>query len=354
MKKKDKILILIILALGLIYEATSDKNFWQNINKSFGISKKILDKKYPNEFKREDMIFEDISSIFLDNKTDSAGGVVIVNGEEEEKIIVQSSIFVYHKDKNKAAQISSNINYNFKKNNNGELKISLNNKEDFNYKRTRIYYKLILPKNKTLLTIKNAYGDISVNGRHKKISIENKHGLITVSNSSTDLNLNKINHCRLNIDNFDGNLMMKAKHSFIRLLNCNFTNSLYIKSAHSDIICKDNSTPNIQINSSHDKVTLKKNLFKEITCKLSHASFNLYLNGEEKNIILDMKHSKISLRERKNNNTSYNVNLYHGTFKENGKILGNALKTKTIYNREGQGSNFIINGRYSDIKLKTD
>ena len=234
MKKRDILIVIAVIAFGIIYNSIrrGDIDFYSGIPDR---DWQLKDKNYPYDYTREEIRLTagevdkiEIRNLAGDIEVEKAAAADTGTiGMDNPGIRIQPVIRVYHKKKQKAEEISQQIQILTSKTTettpgqDGDLgqkqllRIEVKSEDDFPYRRARVHFKVVIPE--TLeLSLLTRYGDIAVDGCGKVIHLDEKYGDIAVKNVDSDL---KINHKegRVAISEVKGHIDLSCRKSRIKI-----------------------------------------------------------------------------------------------------------------------------------------
>jgi hypothetical protein len=210
MKKRDLFIVLVVLAFGLIYNYVESGEIRFYDGCSFD-NRGLIDRNHPNSFKREELSYfgPGIGEIEIDNK---AGGIEVMKTDGKD-IRITPEVRVYHRDKERAAEIEQEIRIKVRGEGSGKLGITLEPEDRFPYNRVRVFFKVSIPDS-VELDLWNRYGDVTINGSGKKVTVDNKHGDVTVKHVDAALKT-RHKHGNVVIRDVKGDVNLSSHHSRI-------------------------------------------------------------------------------------------------------------------------------------------
>ena len=357
MKKKEVFLVVILILFGIIYHfyEKGEVNIFNGCSRN---SRTLLDKNHPISFSDNEYHYENIKMIKLKNV---AGGI-LVEPSDSESITVNPTITIFHKNKTQANKIRDEIKVlckAIKK----DLKITVESKNRFPYKRVRIYFKLNVPKNVELI-LNNNYGNVEINKTGKNIKLDASYGDISLMGVSSNLEIYH-KHGNISLHDIEGNIGIKTRYSKVDI---NKAQSLQLESNHSSINLNniENETNILQashgkviaencqrmkMNCRHTKIILKK-INREIDIRNSHSS--IHLNDIKSDINVRARHCYIRMSNIISNdlivkNSYDNVNIENISTRNSNIFLNNGNLNITFKEIKEQ---LNINNKYSKIYLK--
>lgn len=231
MKKREIILVIVVIAFGVIYNAVKSGDFDFYSGCSFG-SRNLLDRKHPVDFPQKEIIYKETDKgVFSAEKIkiNNPAGDIEVEKSPDNTIRIEPVVRVYHKNKNKAGDISRDIRLVTREI--GEkLTIDVDSNGRFPYRRVRIGFKCFLPGD-VELDLKNRYGNIAVKDAGKNIAIDERHGNLFIKNIDSRLKV-KSDHGRVRLYDIKGHIQLDSDHSRIKIKN---VSSIKLKSSHATL-----------------------------------------------------------------------------------------------------------------------
>ena len=338
MKKREIFIVIVLILFGLVYKASKDGDV-EFVSFSDGCSvdhRSLIDKKYPNEYAQQEIQRENIKQIRIDNL---AGNILVEKAPaNDNRIRIQPSIRIYHKDKSKADQMARDIKLVTRFESLPiqpipplaipiipsttsttsvtpttpstsstpkpaapgastpppsippfpveTLSISVESASGFQYQRSRVYFKVIVPEN-VVLVLKNQYGfiDISECGNNvfidenygdiiarkinASVKIRHQNGEITLSEIGNIVDLTATNS-RVDLKDIS---ILKANTSYSNLFIENLKTEARIENAVYSTITANNSGK-ISIDGRHTEVNLS-NVKGDVEIKNSYESISL-------------------------------------------------------------------------------
>ncbi|MCK5220836.1 MAG: DUF4097 family beta strand repeat protein, partial [Candidatus Aminicenantes bacterium] len=343
MKKKELFLIGGLIIFGFIFQYfdSGDISFIKgcNVNKN-----SIRDKSYPHEF-TENFTF-DLPAKGLE--FDNPAGSVEISPAIDGKIKIESVKIVYHKNDSKVEKYKNMVK--IEKGINGDkgiIKTGFEG-EEFPYSRVRVHFKISVPP-ATILTVKNRFGDISIDSSGTSVKVDGKFGAVNIKNISSDINvLNRFGKTR--ISNIKGKIELDLKfseaevtgsssidcrisHSSLNLSDIRESNSIKIEGAHTKLTFSDINSDLIKIKDSHSRINLSDINAKELLITSRHCNIDTdNLNSDS----ISIKNSYNSIRMKNLNGSTLNILLSHGNLQ---------LSLSSMFKK------IFITNSYSDIKL---
>ncbi|MDQ1353027.1 MAG: hypothetical protein QG657_3333 [Acidobacteriota bacterium] len=235
MKKREIILVIAVIAFGVIYNSvkSGDIRFYSGCSP---YSRELLDKKYPVEFPQKELQYTvketDAAPSRRININNPAGDIE-VGKSIDNTIRITPVIRVYHKDKEKAGDISRDIKL-ITRENGEEITITVESNERFPYNRARLGFKCLVPA-KVELELKNRYGNIDINDTGQDINIDARYGDVFVKNVESPLKV-KSYRGLVRLYDIKDSIQLDSNHSRVKIRN---TTSLKLKCTHSNLVIED-------------------------------------------------------------------------------------------------------------------
>lgn len=269
MKKKEFILVIIVIAVGFVFNSikSGDIHFYSGCSPD---SRELLDSKYPVDFPQKEIRYvykESDAASIRQIKINNPAGDIQVGKSIDNTIRITPVIRVFHQDKEKAGNISKDLHL-ITREIGEKIAIDVESNKRFPYRRVRLTFKCLIPTD-VELNLNNKYGNIDINDVGQNIMIDESQGDIFVKNVTSPLNV-KNNNGLIRLYDINGNIQLNSSHSQVKIKN---TSSLRMKCSHSDLYVSG--------------------VKEEI--EITHAGYsNLEIeNGGQLNI--DAKHTKMKL-----------------------------------------------------------
>lgn len=236
MKKREIILVIAVIAFGVIYNSvkSGDIRFYTGCSPD---SRELLDRKYPVEFPQKEIqyVVNETDAALRKLKINNPAGDIEVGKSIDNTIRITSVIRVYHKDKEKAGDISRDIKL-ITAETGEKITIDVESKDRFPYNRVRLGFKCLIPA-KVELELTNRYGNIDVNDAGRDINIDARHGDVFVKNVESPSPLKVKNYNGLvRLYDIKGNIHLDSSHSRVKIRNAP---SLKLKCTHANVFAAD-------------------------------------------------------------------------------------------------------------------
>jgi len=234
MKKREIILIIAVIAFGVIYNSvkSGDIRFYSGCSPD---SRELLDRKYPVEFPQKEIqyVVNETDAALRKLKINNPAGDIEVGKSIDNTIRITPVIRVYHKDKGKAGDISTDIKLVARET--GEkITIDVESNQRFPYHRARLGFKCLIPA-KVELELTNRYGNIDINDTGRDIDIDARHGDVFVKNVESPLKVKNYDGL-VRLYDIKGNIQLDSSHSRVKIRNAP---SLKLKCSHADLFAAD-------------------------------------------------------------------------------------------------------------------
>jgi DUF4097 and DUF4098 domain-containing protein YvlB len=415
MKKKEIVIIVLLMAFGFIYNAFEKgkikivDDFSRYFNEKSLISEQYL------EFPQKERIFPKTNKISIDNPA----GEITIEKSADGQVHLFSFFRIYFSDKADVEKVSQNASVLAEIENN-ELKISGDYLSAFPYKQLRIRFQLLVPEG-VVLAVSNHEGNVSIRQSGKNIFLQQENGRVVLADIPSAVQV-EIRRGKLDAKNIAENIAIDAQQSDIMLENVSalrikgrngnyslkkIKNNVFIEHAYGDITLDDaeqaeifgrhskivvrnirngihltnafesifleNINGDIRLSSRSSKIEIRhvhaknmviENSFADIAVEdYSGESLNVLLkNGnfdfQGKNISgrlnIESRQAEINLALGVLTDPLFNIKTKHGRIVNNSPIVLDIFQEKdeSFANRSGQKPEIIINNIYGDINLK--
>ncbi len=378
MKKKELVIVLLLLAFGLIYYMFESSEFDFYGGCSVG-SRGLLYKKFFS-FPQEEQRYTDIQSIEIHNEA----GTIHVEKSAGNETVVQPVIRVYHKKHDRAEAIRENIELRYRLDR-GRLTIDTASDKSFPYQRVRIYFRLQVPE-AVALNITSRYGDIELKDTGKDVVLDGKHGDISVAAVNDNLKIRhgygrivirdvsgevdlQTRYASLDIDKAAA-VKIDSEHTKIKIRN--IKKGILLKNSHHSMDIADIEGV-VSISASDCRIHLKnvvsdsmivKNAYKETRLKdisagnldiwMSHGNLIVDFRQIDNAVNINSKYADLVLRFPRSLTPLFNVSTTYGEIKNRTSAELDIHRSKvrqTVTSMEGE-PDIIINNVYGDIILE--
>jgi hypothetical protein len=212
MKKRDLILVIIVLMFGIGYNAVKEGELTFFAGGCNIIdNRKLIDKEHMNPFPQANLDYA--AGEFDKIEVINAAGSIRVVKANDNRITVQREIRVYHRDKSRAERYLDDVDMKVYEgtNRNGLLKIVIEPENRFPYRRVRVMFVINVPES-VELDLWNRYGDVSIDGTGKDIAVNNYHGDIAIQEVASSLKV-RHRHGKVVLRDISGLTTLNSRHS---------------------------------------------------------------------------------------------------------------------------------------------
>lgn len=300
MKKRDIIIAVIVIALGVTYNAirTGDIRFYSGCSSE---SRNLLDRRHPVSFPQEDIRYEtgSVKKIKINNP---AGDIEVVKSTDG-AILVKPVVVAYHRNQGKAEGIAKDVKVTSRVTDEQAV-IGIDFDRNHLYRRVRIRFQCFIPED-VELEIKNRYGNVDVNGVGRNINIDERYGDLFIKDIDSLLTV-KSHDGRVRIYDITGGVQLHSNHSRVKIRNVPSIKAkilhtkLYIEDVKEDVEITHASYGRIEIeragpldiDARHTRIKIK-DINDKITLKNSHAP--VYLENVEGNVNIEARDCRLGL-----------------------------------------------------------
>lgn len=415
MKKKEIVIVFLLIAFGFIYNAVEKGKikFTDDFSRYFN-EKRLVSEQFA-EFPYPGRVFPAPKKINVVNPA----GEVIINRSDDDQVHFLAFFKVYYSDKAGVDEIAGNALVNAEIEND-ELNISGGYRSDFPYKRLRIRMELAVPE-AVELSVNNQEGNISLRQAGRDVFLMQENGQVLVEGISSALRI-EIRGGNLDVKNIAGNVTIDARQCDISLENAaalrlhgkhgnyllkNVKTHVSIEHAYGDItldgagqaeisgrhgklvvrhiengidirtafqsILAENIAGDVRMAGRSSRIDIRHVNAKSMVIENSFADIAIAdCAGETVNVILknaNLDFSDMHIADRLNiESRQANINLVLGVLADptftiktvRGRIYNQSLTSLEIFqekdesfaNRSGQKPEIVINNRYGDIHIK--
>ena len=339
MKKREILLIIVLIVFGVIYRAV-EKGKMQFVNDfSFYSEERHLRGSKFAEFPEKEKLFAAVGKITIENPA----GEVTVTRSSDGQVHLVSSIRVYYNDQRKVDEIRRKAVIRSVLDQ-GELKITGQATADFPYQNLRIFLRVLAPEG-TALAISNQEGDTIVRDTGRDVSIEQENGNLVLENIPSGLKL-RMKNCNADVKSIANNVEIYSSRSNLILENAG---SVHFLGKHCD--CSIKNVKNIvSLEHSYGKLVLddigKLEIsahFSSIVAKnikdgavITNKYENIYLENIKGDIRVASRLSRMDLR----NITGRNV------------VIENSFADTRIADFSGENLDMLIRNGNLDLQVK--
>ena len=267
MKKRELVIVALLIAFGFIYNAVERGKirFADDFSRYF--DERRLGSEQFTEAVQQEKVFPAPQKITIDNPA----GEIDIDRSLDGQVHLRSIFRIYHADPSEVERIGRNAFVRADTLNN-ELKVSVNYPSAFPYRRLRIRFEMRIPEG-VELAVSNSEGNISIRRSGKNILLRQEHGNVLVADIPSAVEV-QIRGGNLDIRNIAGNVVIDARQGDIFLQNAI---ALHLKGRHGNYSLKE----------------IKTSVFME------HAYGEATLDGAEQAEISG-RHSTLTVRNIKN------------------------------------------------------
>lgn len=287
MKKREVIIVVLLILFGVSYSAFKDKgkdfNLFVLDECSFSLgSTSLRDREFPTAFPQEKMRYTGLEKLQIDNP---AGGIEVFKSPDND-LVIEPEIIVYHRDKIEAQDIYRGLKINVQQTG-GQLKIETRYKGDFPYRRARIFFKVYAPQ-ELGINLWDRYGDVAISDTGQNVFLYLRHGNIRAQNIPSALTLQH-RHGRVILANITGAVDLFSQHN--QEVTIENVGPLKMDVSHATISIKGVEGNTEVVNVSHSTLTMEngqgftmqgqhtpltlKNIRGEVSIKNSHSRIHL-------------------------------------------------------------------------------
>lgn len=317
MKKREIVVILLLVAFGFIYQAVEKGKIRFLHDFSYYSDERQLTGSQFVEFSEKEKIFKGVGKIVIANPA----GEIDIKKSDDGQVRLLSFFRIYYSDKSDVAAIQRKITIQTDLHD-SELKISGQYPAAFPYRRVRIHLQLSIPED-VALAISNHEGDVVIRGSGKNIQLHQENGNLVLENIPSGL--------QLDLKNGNANIRNIAEHVDIR-------------ASRADIVLEN--VPSLRLRGKHGDYSLRKiknNAFIE------HTYGKLVLDDAAQ-VEIEGRHSYVIAKNIKNGIVL--TNTYENIFLES--ISGDirvASRLSKIDIQHVSGRNVVIENSFADINI---
>ncbi|MCG2812186.1 MAG: hypothetical protein L6428_12150 [Candidatus Aminicenantes bacterium] len=415
MKKKEWLVIFLLIAFGLIYQIVEKGKIRFSKDFSYYSDEKRLIGSQFAEFFEKEKIFQKVNEIVIENPA----GEININRSKDGQVRFLAFFRIYYSNKSDVDKIykKTSIKTEFHEN---ELKISSRYLSGFPYRQLRIHMQLSVPEN-VVLAITNHEGNVVIRNTGKNIQLNQENGNLLLENIPSGLQV-ELKNGNAHIKNIEEHveaitsranvfvenvlsLRLQGRHgdySLKRIKNNAFIEHAYgklvlddaakveIKARHSNVIARnirngitvtnkyenifiENIAGDIHIASRLSKIDLLHVLGQNVVIENSFADINISdYSGENLDILLKNGNLNLQVKnainriniESKNAelilgfglliDPTFNIKTKHGQIYDHLSLDLEKYEEKAdrFANRSGEKPEILINNTYGDIHLK--
>jgi DUF4097 and DUF4098 domain-containing protein YvlB len=415
MKKKEIVIIVLLIAFGFIYNAFEKGKikFVDDFSLYFN-EKRLISEQYL-EFPQKEGIFQAPNKITINNQA----GEITIDKSADNQVHLLSFSRIYFSDKGDVEKISQNARVIAEVKNN-ELKISGDYLTAFPYQRLRIHFQLLVPEG-VVLAVSNHEGSVSIRHCGKNVFLQQENGSVVLEDIPSSVQV-EIRRGKLDVKNVAEKIAIDAQQTDIMLENVSalrlkgrhgnyalkkIKNNVFIEHIYGDITLDDagqaeifgrhskivvrnisnginltnafesifleNINGDISLSSRSSKMEIRRVNAKNMVVKNSFADITITdYSGETLNILLkngnldfqgknlsgrlniESRQAEINLDLGVLTDPLINIKTKHGLIYNNSPIALDIFgeKDESFANRSGQKPEIIINSHYGDIHIK--
>jgi DUF4097 and DUF4098 domain-containing protein YvlB len=341
MKKKEIIIVVVVIAFGIIYNfvKSSEIRFYSGC--SVG-SRSLLDKKHPKDFIQKEIEYPagTIGKIKINNPA----GDIEVEKSKEGSILVKPVIRVYHKNKEKAKKICGTIEVSNRKIGK-KIVIGVDSEGRFPYRRVRVGFKCLIPEDMEL-DLKNRYGNIDIQDAGQDIEIDERHGNLFIKNIDSNLKV-KSDHGRIRLYDIKDQIQLSSNHSRIKIKN---VASIILKCSHANLSINDVKEETEIVYASHSLLDIEKTNYLYIDARYTKMKLENLKDG----VKINNSHAPIYMKD-----ITGNINIKAKQCKMAlDKVISEYLTIKNSYNdidiEDISGKNLNLFLKNGDLTIAFD
>ena len=339
MKKREILLIIVLIVFGLIYRAV-EKGKMQFVNDfSFYSDERHLRGSKFSEFPEQEKLFAAVDKITIENPA----GEITVNKSSDGQVHLVSFMRVYYTDKSIVDEIRKKVVIRSVLDN-GELKISGQGAADFPYQNLRILLQVLVPEG-TALAISNQEGDTIIRDTGRDVRIDQENGNLVLENIPSGLEL-RMKNCNANIKSIANNVEIYSSHSNLILENAgslhflgkngdcsikNIKNNVLLEHSYGKLLVDDVGKLEIRANYSNIVAKNVKN-----GAIITNKYENIFLENISGDIRVASRLSRMDLR----NITGRNV------------VIENSFADTSMRDFSGENLDMLIKNGNLDLQVK--
>jgi hypothetical protein len=229
MKKKEIVIIALLIAFGFIYNAF-EKGKIKFIDDFSGYfdETRLISEQYL-EFPQKEQIFPATGKITITNQA----GEITIDRSTDGQVHLLAFWRIYFLNQSDVESINQKVRVHAETKNN-ELEISGDYAGAFPYKRLRIRLQLLIPEG-VVLAASNHEGNVSIRHAGKNLFLRQENGNVNLADIPSSLQL-EIRRGKLEVKNVAGNVAIDAQQTDIVLEN---VGSLRLQGRHGDYALKN-------------------------------------------------------------------------------------------------------------------
>jgi hypothetical protein len=339
MKKREILLVIVLIVFGVIYRAI-EKGKMQFVNDfSFYSDERRLKGSKFSEFPEKEKLFAAVDSITIDNPA----GEITVNKSSDDQVHLVSFTRVYYSDKSIVDEIRKKVVIQTDLAN-GELKISCRAATNFPYQSLRILFHVLIPDG-TVLSVSNQEGDTIIRDTGKNVQIDQENGNLVLENIPSGLKL-RMKNCNANIKSIADHVEIYSSRSNTILENAD---SLHFQGKNGDCSVK-NVKNDVFLEHSYGKLLVDGIGKLEISAHFS----SIIAKNVKGGVIISDKYENISLE-----NTSGDIRIASRlsridlrNISGRNVVIENSFADTSITDFSGENLDMLINNGNLDLQVK--
>jgi len=356
MKKKEIVIIALLIAFGFIYNAF-EKGKIKFIDDFSGYfdETRLVSEQYL-EFPQKEQIFPAAEKITVTNQA----GEITIDKSTDGQVHLLAFWRIYFLDQRDVEGIKQKVRVHAEAKNN-ELEIFGDYEGAFPFKRLRIRLQLLLPEGAALVA-SNHEGNVSIRHAGKNIFLRQENGNVDLADIPSSLQL-EIRRGKLEVKNISGSIAIDAQQTDIVLENVgalrlqgrhgdyalkNIRGKVYIEHAFGSITL--DGAEQAEIFGRHSDMTVR-NIRKGV--KLTNAFERIVLENISGDVNLSSRSSKMDIRHiRASNMVIENSFADIAVGDYSGETLNILLKNGNLdFQSQNIGDRLNIESRYAKISL---
>ncbi len=339
MKKKEIVIVVLLIAFGFIYNAVEKGKirFSDDFSRYFN-EKRLIGEQYA-EIAQQERIFPAPQKITISNPA----GEISIDKSADGQVHLLSFFRVYYTDKADVEAIGRNAISDAKIENN-ELNISGNYAADFPYKQLRIRFELLVPEG-VALAVSNHEGNISIRQAGKDIFLRQENGNVILKDIPSSVEI-KIKRGNLDVRNITGSVAVDARQGDIFVENAH---ALHVQGRHGNYSFKEIET-DVFVEHAYGEIVLDGAGQAEISGRHSHIEIRNIKNGVRlgnsfQSVFLENIDGDVRLASR-----SSKIEMRHVNAKN--MVVENSFADITITDYAGDNLNIILKNGNLILKSK--
>jgi hypothetical protein len=339
MKKRDVVIIFLLIAFGFFYQAIEKgKIRFMHDFSYYSDERKLMGSQFV-EFAEKEKIFPAVSHIVVENPA----GEITIHKSVDDQVHLLSFFRVYYSEKSDVNEIQNKTRIKTELQNN-ELKISGQYLSAFPYRRLRIHLQLTVPRGVTL-SLANQEGDIVVRDTGKDLSLNQENGNLILENVPSGMQM-VLKNGNANIKNIAGPVDISASRADVFLEN---VLSLRLQASHGDCSLakiKNSAT----IDHAFGKLVVIDSAKVEITARQSNVfakniNAGLTVSDKYENIVLENISGDIQISGR-----SSKIGLSHVLGRN--VVIESSFADVSIADYSGDNLDILLKNGNLDLQVK--